>query len=43
MPAFLRPFSVRPPIILPDASFVPQVAKQRAWSTFAVTAGGHFR
>jgi hypothetical protein len=32
-----------PPTFLPDASFVPQVAKHRAWSAFAVTAGGHVR
>jgi hypothetical protein len=43
MPAFLRFFSRRPPIILPDASFVPYVAEHRAWSAFAVTAGGDFR
>jgi hypothetical protein len=43
MPAFLRHFSRRPSIILQDALFVLHVAKHRAWSAFAVTAGGHFR
>jgi hypothetical protein len=43
MPAFLRHFTRRPPIILPNASFVPHVAKHHAWPASAVTAGGHFR
>jgi hypothetical protein len=30
VPAFLRHFSRRPPIILPNAWFVPHVAKHRA-------------
>jgi hypothetical protein len=42
MPALLRLFSRRPAMILPARSFVLHVVKHRAWSAFAVAAGGHF-